>query len=248
MSKNLTIKDVNARVEQLATSFQQCLQDFKTEFSTMKTTPDGPREEYKSDFLKRFEKFEEHVNSSLAILKEDISRVKHDLASLEEHFKGMAMKYNNNFIIIHGIDEDKSDMLGEIINLFNSKLKLESNSLPIVIKKENIAQCYRLGKKDNKKCRPVAVQLCHRWIRDKVFYNKKQLKGTEIVITEFLTADNLKLFKYVREILKNDTWTFNGYVYVSLNKSKHLIRSKDDFLKLQESEAHTRADKSAVRK
>lgn len=87
-----------------------------------------------------------------------------------------------------------------------------------------------MGRKNStkNKPRPLVLQFYRRWTRDTVFTNKKQLKGTRIVITELLTPENLQLFKKAREIFNQQAWTYNGFVYVETSGQRKLIKCDGD--------------------
>lgn len=100
------------------------------------------------------------------------------------------------------------------------------------VKKRDINRCYRLGKKDSEKTRPIAVQFCTQWIRDMVFDKKKLLKGTKVVFTEFLIDENLKLLRLAKQVMGKAAWTFRGLVYAGNKENKILLRKEEDLEKL----------------
>lgn len=219
---NPTIKDVNSRVDKLAEQFQQGLCDFKKEFLASKSASPGKSEQNYDAFFEKLKVFEDSMNASLTKLKGDVNKLTEDVLNLNNKVKNSELKRNYNVILIHGLKEEKNELCSEIIELIQNKIGIE-------LKKENINQCYRFGKKgsDNKP-RPVPVHFCNRWIRDMVFFSKKKLKGSRIIFTEMLTTDNLKLLKMARELLGNSAWTYGGLVYVMGTGGKRLISSESD--------------------
>ncbi|KAJ8933255.1 hypothetical protein NQ314_014136 [Rhamnusium bicolor] len=71
----------------------------------------------------------------------------------------------------------------------NQFLLTENSTVPLISGEQS--------KEDAKNGRPrsIAVEFSLRWHRDLVFYNKKMLKGSSVVVSEMLTADSLLLFK-----------------------------------------------------
>lgn len=226
---NLTVKDINARVEKMAEDFQRGLQEFKNEFALIKGTP---AVEYHSEFLEKFRLFESSVNSSLNELKADVNRLRIHQEEFKEKLMHLEMKRHYNYIIIHGLKDDNVDIYEKVLNLINSAIKIE-------VKKSDIKQCYRLGKKrdNSNRARPLAVQFCTLWMRDLVFFKKKCLKGSKVMITEMLKDDNLKLFKKCKEIMGNLVWTYRGLIYIGTDNGKVRITSETDLLKYQDASA-----------
>lgn len=227
---NLTVKDVNSRVEKLAADFQKTLQEFKSEFYTVKSTPLG---DTYSEFLTKFEAFEKIINSSLDDIKSDLNNLKDRTEDLKNKYEDYELKSGSNYIVIHGLEEGGQDIYAKVIDLINSKFNIN-------IKKSDINQCYRFrrnSKVKNGRPRPLAVQFCCRWMRDLVFYNKKCLKGSGIIFTEMLAVDVLKLFKKARELMGNSAWTSRGYVYISRGNGKVLIKTSADLETYQEGTA-----------
>lgn len=221
---NLTIRDVNARVDKLTELFQNGLQEFKNEFLVSKSDiPSASGSDENSAFLNKFKAFEVSMIEELGRIKDDVAKLNEQITSLNKSKSNYELKRNYNFIIVHGLKENKTDIYEELLNLFSDKMGVN-------VKKSDINQCYRFGKSDTKKDkpRPVAVQFCQRWLRDSIFFNKKKLKGSRVMVTEMLTFDNLNLFKKCRELMGTSAWTFNGLIYVSSSDGRKLIKSEAD--------------------
>ena len=73
--------------------------------------------------------------------------------------------------------------------------------------------------------------------RNSIFYNKKKLKGTKMVLVEELTQSRYNFLQNVKERIDNgDVWTKNGRIFVKLNGKKHCVRSFDDLTTLMDNE------------
>lgn len=230
MAKNL--KELNARVEELAVKFDKGMSDFKKTFMDSNvfaaTVPSGG-ELPKSDLESKFISFKRDILASLASLKDDISHLKQTQLENSVIINKVQMLHNSNNLIIHGITETPEvDIYNAVIDLFHNKLKVE-------VKKTDISNCYRLGPKNsNKKCRPIVVQFIHRWIRDLIYFSKKQLKGSKILITEMLSTNVIKLLKNIRGVMGNSVWTQGGIIYILHNNQKRRILSENAWLELQD--------------
>ena len=222
--QNLNLKTISSRVDQLSSDFNDGLQLLRTEFLNFKENAVAVPENsaVNTNFISKLNDFEKNMKSSLQKLSKEISDIRLDVTTLQNQVSQIEMQNNNNALIIHGFDEaPNKDMYDKLSTFIGTKMEIK-------IGKSNINYFYRLGKKsDNKtKPRPLVVQFACRWLRDDIFFNKKKLKGTRVMITELLTYKNLCLFKKAREQFGNNAWTFYGQVYVHTSGGRKLVKSE----------------------
>lgn len=240
MAKNpSTIKEVNSRVDQLAAEFHKGLSDLKSEIRTGFLSNNAPMvtdvkgdEKKLGEILAKFDKFESDINSALNAVKNDVQCLKEQVVSVEDKVKNYTLKWHYNYIMVHGLQEDEENVYDKVLKLINSKLINNNDIKSTNVKKTDINRCYRFGKKDGQKPRPLAVEFCTQWMRDIVFYNKKLLKGTKVMVTELLIEENLKLFKKVKNIMGKSAWTYRGLVYAGNKQNRILIKCEDDLNKI----------------
>ena len=80
----------------------------------------------------------------------------------------------------------------------------------------------------------LIVRFTNRDIRDEIFYKKKFLKGSGIVITENLTRKNLSLLNLARkELGERSAWSDQGRILTFLNGRKHVIVSDAHVYKIK---------------
>ena len=95
-----------------------------------------------------------------------------------------------NCLLVHGIaEENLEDTDEKIINTLQQ-------SRDETVKPEDIDRSHRLGKlksSKNAKPRPIIVQLVRYNTRNRIYRNKKKLKGTGISVTESLTARRINM-------------------------------------------------------
>lgn len=221
----LTVDALNTKIENMAEEFQKELRTFKSKVLNDSVSDDHGSHE---TLLDKFNKMEERLNSRINDLKSDLQTLN---TSLNKKINSMSLQENLNYVIFHGIKEDNESDYEKIVCVIKTKLKVD-------IKKDNISHVYRLGKKtdgrnfqkkvNNNISRPVVVRFCNLWMRDMVFNSKKNLKGSEIMLTEFLTSENLKLYKVCKDKFKKSAWTYRGCVYISANNKKVHISGEDD--------------------
>nr|CAI5861893.1 unnamed protein product [Callosobruchus analis] len=133
--------------------------------------------------------------------------------ALEEHID---KRGHENGIALFGIPEGDTRTLPDTIaNSISAKFKIE-------VTVDDIHFCYRMGAgaradKKGKHPRPVGVYFVNRWLRDKVFFAKSNLKGSGVVMSEMLTENALQLYKQTKTILgAKNVWTWRGDFNIDL--------------------------------
>lgn len=176
------------------------------------------------------------VTDKLNVVENNISTLKEQVILHQAENEEMKLKIDKieqqsklNQLRIYGISETKSCDLNETIKQTFENI-VEMNDIKI--------ECsYRIGtfdkNRNNKQPRPIIVQFSQREDRNKVFNNKKKLKGTSVVIVEELTKLRYELFQIAKEKAgKNNVWTREGMVYISHNGRKVQLCSAEDFMKI----------------
>ena len=124
-----------------------------------------------------------------------------------------------NCLLIHGIVEETAEDTDEkIINTLQQ-------SMDETIKPEDIDRSHRLGKpkfSKNAKPRPMIVQFTRYNTRNRIYRNKKKLKGTRISVTESLTAMRINMLEKAREEHTfNNVWSQDGKImFFDKNQTK----------------------------
>lgn len=93
-------------------------------------------------------------------------------------------------VIVYGITEETqenfNDLKQKIDWLFNTKMEMG-------IKREEIDEFFRLGKKnDSKRNRPIIVKMISSWRKTEIMMNKRKLKGTMIFIENDMNEEEMK--------------------------------------------------------
>lgn len=114
------------------------------------------------------------------------------------------------FLLLHGVPEDKQeDTSALVVNTIASHLKIKDFGAAA------ISRCQRMGRVSNDKPRPILVKLRDRDIRNKIWFSKTSLKGTNITLSEFLTKARHQTFMDARQRFGvKSCWTRDGYIYV----------------------------------
>ncbi len=106
-----------------------------------------------------------------------------------------------------------------VLRLFNHKLgvKLSASDVDIT---------HRLGKLTRDSDRPVIVKFSNRKAKISVITQRKNLKGSRVVITEDLTSANYRLLQQTRDLTcVTQTWTREGRIYAK-NDSGQVVEVK----------------------
>lgn len=219
-SQSTEIQKLNVRVEEMAAMFTADLNQFKkdllgTKKRSKSTSTSSDVDTSVTSLIERFSEFEQFVHNTLCAIKSDIT-------NLQKVCTRQTNYIHQNSIVIHGLSE------GENNNIYESFQHIVTATIGIPIIKSDINFCQRMGpvNKNDTKPRPVLVNFCRRWLRDEIFVNKKKLKGTKWLVTEYLNVDSLKLYKSARNHFKNACWTFGGRVFVFSKDKKLLVESE----------------------
>lgn len=214
------LQRLSNRMDDMAAKFTAELNSFRKDLLTKPSMSSESTGELQS-ITDRFSTFEANINECLQNLRREIDELK-------SRSEQSAMTSNSKSIMLHGLQEtQQGDLYENVISVITTYI--EPNFC-----KNDINFFYRLGPKkpDSTKSRPIVVSFCRRWMRDHIYYRKKHLKGTKILLTELLTPANLKLFKDARKIFTNSCWTTAGRVFVFHNGVKVSVGSPDLLAKI----------------
>ena len=116
--------------------------------------------------------------------------------------------------MVHGIAETDDEVADDLV------IEAISTKMNIEISPADLDRTHRIGKKkagQNIYPRPIIVKLSNYDVRKKVFSNKRNLKGSNVSITESLTPKCMEILKKPRiEHGFTNVWTSDGKI---LNKS-----------------------------
>jgi len=137
-------------------------------------------DDIKTDLNNLSDKFNKQitaVETKIDSLETENKELKRRLYSVEK-----VIKRKN--LLIYGLPEADNENTVEIV------VDVVKNKLDINLKSTEIANCFRLGKKIDKKHRPILLVLISNLKRSELLTNKGKLKGTNIFINEDLTQED----------------------------------------------------------
>lgn len=172
--------------------------------------------------------FEANTQKSINALKSEVTKLKQQSTTCEKKIEDQKQFELLNGLVISGINEEfDTDSLHDVVaNVINSKMHNVS------LTPNEINYCYRLCKKEDRqstKPRPVVIMFVNKWKRNMIFNLKKCLKGSRMVISEWLTSAKLELYKKACDKFGfKSTWSRNGQIFASINNVKRRILSESD--------------------
>ena len=124
-----------------------------------------------------------------------------------------------------------------MLDVINNKLRISNDKVSL----NDIGRSHRLGKfkstretRNNKRPnRPIIVRFKGYDSRSEVFLQKKALKGTNIMITENLTAKRYQLLqKCIATLGKGKVWTYDGRITTKIDNEYVVINKVEDLANL----------------
>lgn len=220
------IDDMDSRIDLIGSQLQKGLDELRSSIMGPNNTVSSAADE-NGGAQKALQSFEDTVRRTLGELRSEVAAIR---TSVQKEYEDIRRQSYSNHIILQGLTEDDGeDICQKVCEFLNSKFHsgLSAN---------DINSCYRLGKKSaggDSKVRPLAVQFVHRWKRDRIYREKKILKGTGVVIYEMLTVYKFGLLKKVKQLLGvKRCWSRQGNVYAFINGTKTRIETESDILSL----------------
>lgn len=198
-----------------------------------------------SRFSKRMSKYEQELNSATKLATPtDIASLSRDymefksfvLDSLVMFKKQMGllihgldkheMRSRRKVLLFHGVQEEAKEEPGDIIHsIMTDNLKVPPECL------SEVRVAHRLGAKGDK-VRPMLVRFASHAVRRTVWDLKKNLKGTGITVSEFLTKPRHDVFVSARKHFgMSNVWSTEGRIVLLLpDKSRAKLECMADLL------------------
>ena len=147
------------------------------------------------------------LENRVEILEEEKESQGKEIDDLEQYSR-------RNCLLLHGVVETNAECTDDII------IKTCAEELGIDVKQEDLDRSHRLGKvkRNDNRPRSIIVKFARYAVRNKVFSNKKKLKGKKLLITESLTVYRMKLLDEARQKYGvRNVWTYDGRVMYKEN-------------------------------
>ncbi|CAG9790251.1 unnamed protein product [Diatraea saccharalis] len=150
-----------------------------------------------------FKSFKQLVWNILSLLRQQIGEV---LISLDQQ----EARHRSKFLLLRGVPEKPDDELcSTTVSLLQKHLGVKE------LQSSSIRSFYRLGSLTKGRVRPVIVRFTDHTLRSAVWKCKTKLKGSSLVLREFLTKTRQTLFYEARRHFgMSNVWTADGNILI----------------------------------
>uniref|UniRef100_A0A2A4JRK8 Uncharacterized protein n=1 Tax=Heliothis virescens TaxID=7102 RepID=A0A2A4JRK8_HELVI len=207
----------------LYTKLTTCMEELSTTFTTRMATYE---EELKSvgsseashksiaSLSRDFTDFKCLIWKTMSALKTQVELL---TLGLDRH----EMASRRKVLLLHGLPEQKDeDAVSRAVTVLTDKMQVAK------VSSSDIVACHRLGV-DGGKSRPLLIRFQSYNLRSEVWRSKTTLKGSGLVLSEFLTKPRHDAFVAARKHYGvKECWTSEGKIVILLpNKSRRKIES-----------------------
>lgn len=212
------MESIKESMQEMSSLFHTQMARFQLELGKSATKTPASSTSLAADF----EAFKAFVVSVLNSLQKQIE-------FLAAESDRMEMRSRRKILLFHGVPESKDDDPAKcVIKVAVDRLKMPGVTVG------DISRCHRLGRATSGKARPILVKFRILSVRDEIWLAKKNLKGSGVTISEFLTKMRHKLFMSAREWYGvSNCWTRDGNVFVvGSDGSRHRVASHAELEKI----------------
>ena len=169
-------------VEKVLRRYMKCFESF-TQTSQIKGESQLKDLSEAVEFIaKKFDQYETERKEKEKIINDlqgKVSEISNEIEVLKNSLDRQQQYSRRNCVLIHGIPEQKGEDMDE------QALKIIREELGETVEKSDLDRAHRIGafKEDKSKCRAIIVKFSRYNVREKVFKNKKKLKGIGYSIT-----------------------------------------------------------------
>ena len=139
--------------------------------------------------LNKYEKERKEEEQIIKGFEGNVSVVNKKVENLEKEIKKHEQYSRRNCLLVHGIVETDDAVTDDLV------IKTISTEINIEISPVDLDRKHRIGKAGQNKPRPTIVKLGRYNVKKKSFSNQKNLKGSNVSITEKLTSKRMEVLK-----------------------------------------------------
>ena len=177
------------------------------------------------------------VKSDVQELRADIDNLYKEINYQEDRLDDMEQYSRRNCLLLHGLPETPNeDSTSAALDVLGSKLGIQ-------IDISAIDRCHRVGAMRKTRTaaaavkegpRPLIIKFVSYRNRDAVWKNKKNLKGTRLLITESLTKKRQNLLRRAKEMFGvRNCWTSDGRIVIFNGRQKHVVTTENELVYLR---------------
>lgn len=161
-----------------------------------------------------FNAFKSFISNALECLQQQVACLTRQVDQIEARSR-------RKMLLIHGVPEgEDEDTVALAVDVCRLRVKCDVSA-------GDMSRCFRTGRSQTGRKRPILVHFSNVGLRDKVWFAKTALKGSGIVISEFLTHPRHAAFMAARERFGVDRcWTREGVIIVlDADGERHRVTS-----------------------
>lgn len=193
--------ELQKNMDEITETFSERMGKYEQELHAATPTP-GPQDITK--LTREFSDFKSLVWKSLGMLKNSLQLL---TLGLDRHETAARRKV----LLVHGVQEAAKEEADVILKgVLTDRLKVSAECL------RDLKVVHRLGAKGTKS-RPLLVRFATHTARNEVWSLKKELRGSGITVSEFLTKSRHGVFIAARKHFGvSNTWTSDGKIHLLL--------------------------------
>lgn len=194
------------------------MDDFQDQLRS--SSPRKDKSDKVAQLQSEFSTFRDYVCDILRMLRQQISEVLRSVDDIE-------MRHRQKYLLISGVtDKANEDLPVTISSILHRHFGLTDLSAG------SLKKYYRLGTFSEGRTRPIAVCFSDYKVRSSIWKNKTKLKGTSVVVHEFLTKPRQALFHAARKHFGiSNAWTSEGNIFVKTpDGSRQRISTHDELM------------------
>lgn len=207
-------------MEELTVTFQARMDQYDEDLRILS----GNEAAHKSvaSISKEFMEFKCLIWKTVATLKTQMELLIVGLDRLE-------MTSRKPVLLLHGLPEKKDeDCVSQAVTALTDKVRIPN------VKSTDIAVCHRLGSGADKS-RPLLIRFHNLVLRNEVWRKKTSLKGSGLILSEFLTKPRHATFQQARKHFGvKECWTSEGKIVILCpDKRRRKVESSTELQKLK---------------
>ncbi|XP_039745118.1 uncharacterized protein LOC120634791 [Pararge aegeria] len=205
------MESIKKSVDDLSLHFHKTMAEFQQNLQSA-----IPATSPTSNIASQFSSFRNFVMTALNSLQGQ-------LELLSQQMDEQETRSRRKILLFHGVPETaKEDVPATVVKILKDHLQMHELSVAA------ISRCHRIGQTGGDKPRALLVKLCDQSVRNKIWFSKKNFKGTGITLGEFLTKIRHEAFVAARlQLGLSKSWTKNGRIIVIGSDGKrHSITTK----------------------
>lgn len=211
------MEGIQKSIAELAESFNTTMADFQSQID--KATPESPTV---SSVATQFSAFRAFTLKAIESLQQQVEL-------LGQHMDSMEMRSRRKILLIHGVAEaTNEDTSARVVDLLKMHLKADLTT-------DKISRSHRMGRPRSNKTRCILVKFRDISDRNATWSAKTALKGTGVIISEFLTKPRHEVFMAARERFGvRNCYTREGSVFVLVKDGdRRCVTCRADLDKIQ---------------